>query len=201
MNAAATVTLTAAEVADIIGAPFATTADQCHAVSLAIVQSGRFPGARVARGSCRGVPRQHSWVTVGDPYRFGTPIVDATLWGYDDKVDGVWCGVSHQHGRHVPHGGGGTIWSWGQPVRGPGPLVELTPRVPLSDGARAFLELLGPLDRTGWATLANAPVRGWPAAEIIAAMADTALLEVLVPIDVLGMLTDRNPGGLYLPTS
>lgn len=60
--------------------------------------------------------------------------------------------------------------------------------------------MLGPLDRRAWHLLASqAPVLGWPAAEIIAAMDDTEELSAFVPIDRLGMLTDRNPGGLYLP--
>ena len=42
-----------------------------------------------------------------------------------------------------------------------------------------------------------APVEDWPAGEIFAAMDDTEGLKALVPIDKLGMLTDRNPGGLY----
>lgn len=41
--------------------------------------------------------------------------------------------------------------------------------------------------------------QNWPAAEIIAAIDDTKALSALVPIDILGMLTDRNPSGLYLP--
>ena len=64
--------------------------------------------------------------------------------------------------------------------------------------ARAFLELVGPLDYHGWGVLAHAPVQGWPSGEILAAITDTKPLAVLVPIDRLGMLTDRNPGGLYM---
>jgi hypothetical protein len=41
-------------------------------------------------------------------------------------------------------------------------------------------------------------MEGWPSSEIIAAMDDTDELRALVPIDILGMVTDRNPGGLYL---
>lgn len=190
--------LTADEVADIIGAPFETTRRRCHVVSLAIVQSGRFPGARVARGACLGVPGQHSWVTVGYPYLPGVPIIDATLWSYDPTVTGVWCGRVND-GRHIPHGGFGSIRDYGRPVAGTGPPIELTPTTPLSKTARGFLELLGPLDRTGWARLAQAPVLGWPAGEIIAAMDDTPEVSALVPIDILGMVTNRNPGGLYLP--
>ena len=198
MSAAETVELTADEVAEIIGAPFEATAQRCHSVSLAIVQSGRFPRARVARGFCRGVLGQHSWVTLGFPYLPGVPIIDATLWSYDSTVEGVWCGRASETGRHVPHGAG-SIWDYGQPLAADGAPVDLTPTQPLSAAARAFLELLGPLDRVGWMTLANAPVLGWPAAEIIAAMDDTPAVRALVPIDVLGMITDRNPGGLYLP--
>lgn len=35
--------------------------------------------------------------------------------------------------------------------------------------------------------------------EIIGAMYDDERLSALVPIDIVGMITDRNPGGLYLP--
>ena len=40
------------------------------------------------------------------------------------------------------------------------------------------------------------PVGGWPAGEIFEAMTHTKGLEALVPIDLLGMLTDLNPDGL-----
>jgi hypothetical protein len=46
-------------------------------------------------------------------------------------------------------------------------------------------------------TLANAPVEGWPAREILTAMAATPRLAACVPIDILGMVTDLNPKGLY----
>ena len=59
--------------------------------------------------------------------------------------------------------------------------------------------VVGPLDYGGWSILANyCPVEGWPAGEIYAAMDDTPALKSLVPIDRLGMLTNRNPGRLYL---
>jgi hypothetical protein len=48
--------------------------------------------------------------------------------------------------------------------------------------------------------VSHAPVLGWPAGEIIEAVCDTpGLGEVIVPVDRIGMLTDRNPDGLYLP--
>lgn len=191
---------TVADVERIIGLPFERTARQCHAVSSAIVRSRAIPGARVARGACDGVPGQHSWVVVGDPYEPGAPIVDATLWSYDETVSGIWTGRYSLTGRHTPHGGEGRMAPW-RITRGDGGTICLAPLAEfyLPAEARDFLATLGPLDATGWMRLGNAPVRGWPAAAIIAAMADTPQLRALVPIDRLGMLTDRNPGGSYLP--
>ena len=37
----------------------------------------------------------------------------------------------------------------------------------------------------------------WPAGPILTAMAETRGLKALIPIDILGMNTDLNPGGLY----
>lgn len=102
-------------------------------------------------------------------------------------------------GRHLPDGGFGLIWNWGRPSPATGPAVKLTPTVPLSRDARNFIDMLGPLDEHGWATLVSrAPRGGWPADEIIAAMDDTEKLAARVPVDRLGMWTMRNPGGLYL---
>lgn len=171
----------------------------CHAASLHLVKSGVLPGSRVARGTCRGVGAQHSWVVVGpDCYADDAVIVDPTLWSYQSTCVGVWVGTAAD-GLHTPHGGVGSIWTWGKPFSRGGPAIPLTPAEPLSPDAELFLELVGPLDRHGWSMLAQAPVFGWPAAELIAAMDDTTELAALVPIDRLGMLTDRNPSGLYLP--
>jgi hypothetical protein len=189
------VSITVEDVEEIVGAPFDSTAQQCHSVSLAIVKSRRFPAARVARGLCKGVLGQHSWVALGNPYHDDTPIIDATLWSYDATVEGVWLGDMRE-GRHLPRGYG-SIWEWGQPEAGDGKPIELTPTTKLSTDAQAFLSLLGPLDQLGWAVLSSAPVLGWPAGEIFAAMDDTPELKALVPIDILGMTTDRNPSGLY----
>jgi hypothetical protein len=76
--------------------------------------------------------------------------------------------------------------------------VDLTPREPFSREAKNFLDLLGPLDEKGFRVLAHAPVEGWPAAEILDAIENTEGLKCYVPIDIIGMLTNRNPGGLYL---
>lgn len=174
-------------------------ARQCHAASVRLVQSGRFGTCRVARGGCRGVLGQHSWLVLShDAYDREATIVDPTLWSYDRGVEGVWVGT-YRDGLHVPHGGFDSIWKWGRPPEPVDEVIALTPSEPLSDMAESFLAILGPLDQRGWMVLAEAPPHGWPAGEILAAMDDTARLRGLIPIDRLGMVTDRNPHGLYLP--
>ena len=179
-------------------APLEQWSHRCHEASIAVVKAKIIPGARVARGHCIGVGGQHSWVTIGDPYADGVQIIDPTLWSYDREIKGIWYGKGGPYRRHTPHGGQGSIWRYGKPTHGGGPTIELTPSFELSEAAKDFLALIEPLDRRGWDLLAHAPVTGWPAAEIIAAIDDTAALSAIVPIDILGMLTDRNPGGLYL---
>lgn len=184
---------------ETIGMPFEHWAAQCHAVSLAFVKEGLVEG-RVARGFCEGVGGQHSWIVLGDDcYADDVAIVDPTLWSYRDDVEGIWYGNASD-GLHVPHGKGPHIMQLGRPAPpdDPADAVALTPKTPLSSEAVFFLDLLGPLDRGGWIRLSDTTVTGWPAAEIIAAMDDTIELRGLVPIDRLGMLTDRNPSGLYL---
>lgn len=172
---------------------------QCHAASLKLVQSGLLGGpSRVARGTCTGVPGQHSWVVIGtDCYDDDAIIIDPTLWSYDDYVGGVWV-TTYREGRHHPFGKG-SIWNWGRPDNAVGPIIELTPKEPFSDEARLFLNMLGPLDRKGWGILAHAPVQGWPSREIFEAIYHTEGLAGIVPIDIIGMVTDLNPEGLYLP--
>ena len=180
-------------------APLTDYAQQCHGASIKLVRSGLLPGSRVARGWAKGVTGQHSWVVVGpDCYDPKAVIVDPTLWSYTNQAPAIWVG-SAKDKIHTPHNGEGNIWAWGQPPAPTSRVIELTPTTPLSSKALSFLSLLGPLDARGWMTLMQAPVRGWPAAEIVAAMDDTAELKVFIPVDLLGMLTDRNPGGLYLP--
>lgn len=182
-----------------IGVPFVKWYHQCHSISLAMVKAKMFPEARVARGSCDTVRGQHSWVVLGtDVYDRDAQIVDPTLFSYDPTVNGIWTGTLAD-GRHRPHGHG-SIWDFGRPPPATADPVALTPKTPLSQDAALFVDILGPLDHHGWAYLVNhCPMGDWPAAEIIAAIDDTESLSMLIPIDILGMLTDRNPGGLYLP--
>jgi hypothetical protein len=171
----------------------------CHGASIALVKSGQYPGARVARGAALGVLGQHSWVVIGDPYDKGAQIIDATLWSYDPKVQKVWTGTGRD-GVHTPHGAG-HLFQATPPSHHGGDTLHLTPTTPLSEKANDFLRMIGaPFDNRGWMEVAHLPVGGgWPAREIIEAMLDTPGLGVFVPIDIQGMLTDRNPGGLYLP--
>lgn len=168
----------------------------CHAVSLAIVQSGLWPGARVARGWAKGVSSQHSWAVVGDPYDKDAYVIDATLWSYVPSVPGVWQG-SLRDGIHKPHGAG-FFMTGNPPTHHGGETIHLPGT--LSAKARRFLFSIGaPFDYRGWGQVAHLPVEGWPAGEVFAAMHATEALRALVPIDILGMTTDINPQGLYLP--
>lgn len=189
--------ITDADIITALGGDLTPWSLQCHAASIRIVRSGILGDARVARGTCVGVGGQHSWVVVGgDCYDVDAPIWDATLWSYDEHVDGVWRGTMRD-GRHRPFGQG-SIWDWGRPDYPTEEPIELTPSRPLSGRARDFLGMLGPLDRRGWAVLAHAPVEEWPAGEIIRAMYETEAVGALIPIDIVGMVTDVNPSGLYL---
>lgn len=179
-----------------VGRPFGAWAHQCHAISLALVRARLWPGARVARGICRAVPGQHSWVVLGDPYATGTYVVDPTLWSYDASVPDVWVGLNRK--RHVPHGAG-SIWTSGRPTNAAPGREHRLDRTGLSAEAGHFLDLVEPLDVFGWGQLVGGLVEGWPAAEIVGAMLRDEKLAVRVPIDVAGMLTDTNPSGLYLP--
>jgi hypothetical protein len=167
----------------------------CHEVSLALARSGHFPGARVARGFARNVMGQHSWLTTDDPYNPLSPIIDFTLWSYDPHVKGIWVGTG-EDGVHIPHGAGHFMRA-GMPYNHGEKVIRLVVNRPLSEDARDFLAMLGPLDYRGWAEVAHLPVEGWPAGEIFAAMDDTPGLGILVPIDVMAMTTGRNVNGLY----
>lgn len=189
-------TLHKEDVASVIEVPWEDWNDRCHEISLAIVRAGLCgPSARVARGGSPLLTSQHSWIAAsGDCYGEDEPIVDPTLWCHADDLDDIWHGTLSDR-LHTPHGAG-SIWEWGRPAAGDGPVVVLDAEA-LSGAARRFLDLLGPLDRVGWMALANAPVGGWPAGEILGAMDAHPDLCGLVPIDCLGMTTDLNPSGLY----
>lgn len=70
----------------------------CHVASLHLVREGL--GDRVARGACRGVGNQHSWVVIGDPYAPAI-IIDPTLWSYRSDVSGVFVGSPDIYGQRL----------------------------------------------------------------------------------------------------
>lgn len=189
---------------EAMGGPLSGHYHDCHNGSLRVARTGLFGTARVARGGCKGVPGQHSWIVIGeppqgsarpDPYDPNAVIADPTLWSYQGAEPYVYFARNSMK-THVPHSSG-SIWACGHPASCPPErAVELAWREPPSKAAEVFLGVLGPLDRSGWAELAHYPVGGWPAGEIIGAIADT-LGDAVVPIDVLGMVTERNPHGLY----
>lgn len=185
------------EIAEAIDMPVERWFHQCHSVSLKIIKAGFVPGGRVARGTAIGVGGQHSWIVDGrDCYAPDARIIDPTLWSYVDGVDPIWVGTPKSRFQHTPHGAG-SIWQWGKPsnVR-PGPDRPF-PRDGLSKQACDFLDMVEPLNDSGWMVLfSHAPVGGWPVGEIIAA-ADATDMGWMIPIDRIGMLTDLNPEGLY----
>ncbi|MFT4011247.1 MAG: hypothetical protein QM655_14525 [Nocardioidaceae bacterium] len=138
-----------------------------------------------------------------DCYDEDATIIDLTAWSYDMDVSRVWV-TSMTESPHRPHGYGPPLIEWGCPEGGGGEHIGLTPTEPLGAEARFWVDTMfrnevGNLDRRFWSNLVNhAPMVGWPAGEVIAAMDDTEELSALVPIDILGMTTNRNPMGLYL---
>lgn len=160
-------------------------------------------------GVCVGVPGQHSWVVMAsdpqmkaheiDVYDPRALIIDPTIWSYDPQYQGVLAACTSDK-LHKPHGSG-SIWDYGcpSPIQAGEVAIPLKDVGKLSPYADAFLHMIGPLSRRGWSCLLHAPVQGWPAKEILEAADDTPELRALIPIDILGMVTPRNPSGLYLP--
>ena len=178
----------------LISFPPEQWAGNCHGVSLGLLRTGEFGEGRVARGFAKGIIGQHSWIVLGnDVYDQDAVIVDPTILpattGELEIVVNRARGLSNR-----PHGTG-RIWDRGRPYNHGGETVELA--VPLSGEAKVFMSMIGPLDLRGWMQLANAPVQGWPAGEILAAMMATPGLSAAPPIDHVGHVTDLNPKGLY----
>lgn len=194
---------------ELIKVPYETWSGKCHEVSFKLLSTGRFGPGRIARGWSPAVIGQHSWMVLGpDVYARYAVIVDPTITPYlrqhgtarNDPAGLPYIRVEYAAElSHRAHGAG-SIWAAERPVCHGGEIIELTPSAELSGDAKLFLseEFLGPLDRRGWGQLVHGPMEMWPAAEIIAAIDDTPALQALVPVDILGHLTDRNPGKCYL---
>jgi hypothetical protein len=185
--------------------PLDKWAHQCHAASLALVRSGvlqdHIGGTwRVARGVCKGVGGQHSWTVQGDVYDRTALIVDITLWSYDAEQDRVWVGTMGEDKLHRPFGDN-DIWAAGCPLPGDGPDMPLD--LPPGHRGSPFYNMLRDhvayTDRAFWMRLWSSNcMLGWPAAELLETFLDTYPdCAGLVPVDIIGMLTDRNPDGLY----
>lgn len=176
-------------------------AHNCHAASHAIVQARIFPAARVARGFVNGLVGQHSWVVVGDNVYSPEWVIDPTLWSYTGRLPQVDYvrGATSRSAGYVPHGAG-SIYQSHMPSSQGGDPIELAGDH--SPEVENFLRLLGPLDLRGWVKLFHCPVEsGWPAREIITAAYRQDIFRAFIPVDIVGNLTDENPGGLYLPTT
>lgn len=175
-------------------------AHDCHSVSLALIRSGLLgeggPELRVARGSCKGVGGQHSWVVLGHPYDEDATIVDLTLWSYDKAQPRIWVGT--QRSRLHRAKGQDHIWVTDKPQHRGGDTLAVSKKG-LSPSAARFLQTIGPLDPAGWGALwSRTGMLGWPAQEILEACLDQhRMMSALVPIDIVGMVTDRNPEELY----
>jgi hypothetical protein len=189
--------VTIEQVEEAIDRPFEKWAKDCHSVSIAIVKSDLFPYARVARGAAIGVAGQHSWVVLDhNVYDKYATIIDPTLWSYRADVDGIWQGRIAD-GIHFPKGMG-SIWDYGRPNNSSyADAIELDTEG-LSSSAKLFVQHLGPLDLRGWADLFNYPMEGWPSGEIVARAKENPRIAPFIPVDILGMVTDLNPSGLYL---
>ena len=198
------------ELAERIGSDAEAWFHNCHAASIAIVRSGFYKGARVARGTARGVGGQHSWVVLPPKEDWSTEIdgplvyypmatvLDPTLWSYDPSVTSLYRTVNLT--RHMPFGFG-NIWQQGGPLPAPTrEIIEIAGLDQLSADAIRFLDIAAPdgLDFIGWSHLASSPTGGWPSGEIIEAMHNTPRLTALIPIDILGHVTDVNPSGAYM---
>jgi hypothetical protein len=183
------------DVQEAVG-PLERWALNCHGASLALVRSGLLPeGSRVARGGAKGVRSQHSWAVVAPEmiYDEDNWVVDITLWSYVADASRLYVAKAKSW-PHRPHGSGMLRHA---PATCTGPV--LSTEVELSPGAKTFLDLWAPqgMDYRAWHILLTGPMQGWPSREIVAAAAQTKALAMLIPIDILGMMTDTNPKGLY----
>lgn len=196
--------MNAEEVAKAISIPLERWHGQCHTVSLAIVKKKLFGPSRVARGTCEGVGSQHSWVVLsarpGSMYEKSTPLLDPTLWTYRDDVEGLFFGTCASK-WHTPKGAG-DLWAFGCP-QSPGG-EELIPKEPITGSATSFLRFLkttaGTLSYGFWmrffsqCPMANPPILR----DLIDACYRDERIRGAIPVDIVGMLTDHNPSGLYL---
>ena len=175
---------------------------QCHAASLKLVKSGVIGEfARVARGTHPDIGGQHSWVVVSeDVYDEYATIIDPTMWSYTGREPQFDIYDAAEDADYFPKGGE-ERWDFSDipAVQDYSKIITLEREVfdKLPDYAKMQMWRIGSMDLRGWSTLANGPMLGWPSRPIIEAMLDTPKLAALVPIDIQGMVTMRNPSNLY----
>lgn len=190
-------TISMQDLADIVTIPLGHWHFNAHRVCLDIVRSGLFPYSRVVEGSARGVHGTHHWLTLSeDVYdKYGT-IVDPTLWCHDPSLQGVWIGTLQEEIHHPR--GEGYIWDHSYPENSSFKGTVSLNKEGLSTQAKYFLSRVEPLNLDGWRRLMRSPMQGWPAGEIIDQMKHSAELAAIVPEELEGMLTNRNPSGAWL---
>ena len=210
-----TITVPAIEVvAEAIDCPPEDWMGQCHTVSLAIVQSGLLgepgPACRVVRGAANyAIGSQHSWICLGEPYDPRAIYVDYTAhqWKGNDLANVVVATAKQAYEDfqdatiprgHAIHGYNPTsIWKFGRPHPGRGEHFMLDARE-LSDEAKSFVSVLGPMDADAWADLCEYPQGAWPYKEIArAVIAQVPTAQTRLRIDIYSMAGDLNVDGLY----
>lgn len=190
--------LTVGAVERAIDTPRELWQNRCHEISLALLKSNLFDGveARMARGAGMHIGSQHSWIVTGrDVYDDKAIVVDPT-WSSTVMskplvmfVPNLTAHRPHGYGefeKYPPHGDG-------EEIGPPDPSQRLSDWIKVARLANGE-----PLDLKFWVGMVHGPMLGWPSAEVVDWLCSVSTMVAFVPIDLQGMLTDRNPNGLYL---
>ena len=147
------------------------------------------PGqARIAAGNVGPRTVRTYWVTLGDPYAKGVPIIDASLWTDGPEPSVKW--FPKGSADYVPFGAG-EVQADGFPTGWNG--AEIVPAF-MSDTAREFLADLkvknpsAVFDTEFWFQLGGLPVGGWPSKDVYRAMLADETLRKFVRPHVAAML-------------
>jgi len=181
-----------------VGTPRELWKNRCHEISLALLKSDAFVGidARMARGFSIQITSQHSWIVLGKDVFDRTALVVDPTWS-STVMNAPMISYARNFRSHRPHG-------WGMlteyPESGGGPEVEIKGMTSETAEWVEFVRMTvdGPLDVRFWCRLFSGPLQGWPSRELVGLAAEMPELRFGIPVDVVGMLTDLNPNGLYL---
>lgn len=192
--------LRVANVEKAIGIPRDKWANRCHEVAYALLVSSLMDDvtARMARGWAQGISSQHSWIVTGnDVYDKTAKIIDPTY--ASNRGSRPMIMIVDNLTSHSPHGYG-EFSKFPESKGGKEFLPEF-----VSPSTRLWADMasmeVGPLDAFWWAKMFSGPMGGWPSRELVNWAYEEPALRALIPIDIVGMLTDRNPRGLYLRPS